>query len=91
MDKIIIPVRVKHFLGDIDFGDNCNCAIAKATRDVFPEADRIAEGVDFLYIDQDWYRHKYFGKEEFFIEQAIAERLADKPEAILFTLELTPL
>lgn len=92
MEKLIMPVKAKHFK-DACFGSNSDCALANAAKEFF-NVMAVGEGVDEMFIMQgqcvqSWYAHEKYGSERF-DEDEVTARKSNFDDTVILQIELTP-
>lgn len=89
---MLLEIKAKHIIGT-NFDNNCECAIAKALRDVLPGGGHefVSEGVDSVAIGRGAHRrdygHEYYGGDDFEVDQHLAST-TDNPEAVIRRIEI---
>lgn len=89
MEKILLPLKAKHFI-DTEFYDiGCGCAIDKAAMEFFNlEREDVDEMGNFLKVKDNRYTHTHYGKLSFERDKMMAKTLT--PEDVVNTIELIP-
>ncbi|MCC6818628.1 MAG: hypothetical protein IT245_07045 [Bacteroidia bacterium] len=89
MKTINLHLRAKHFI-DTCYLSNEHCAVAKAAKELFPNAVEISENTVRLRVDNTKYKHECYSHQKFITDKKQVIESPDlDPNTIIRTIVLT--